>query len=438
MPVAEHVTHRLGLAEGTAMYVGAVLGPGVMSLPALGMAAAGPASVLAWLGLLAISVPVALCFAALGGRHPDGGGISAFVNRAFGASAAAAVGWWFYAAVPIGILAGALVGGHYVQAALNLGSGAQYGVAAGLLAIAFAANYVGLRISGRLQLTLTIVLVLLLLAVIAVAAPHASASRFHPFFPHGVGAVGNAALVVFYGFAGWEAAVHLSAEFRAPQRDLPRATKLTLAIVAVLYLSLVTVTIGVLGDAAGRSPVPMTRLLHTGIGEAAPPVAAVAAALLSLGAINTFIAGAARLGAALGRAGTLPAALARGGEPGQVPRISLTVQAVATFALTAVAARTGLDLRFLMSLTSVLLSSVTLAGLLAAARLLADRPVLRGAALAGALANLCVLAFGGWLLLVPVALAVMQKRRTSPVAGAPLRVRSVLSVLRRRAWDRPR
>lgn len=121
--------NRLGLSQGTALYIGAVLGPGVLALPALAAAAAGPASVLAWAALLAASVPIAVCFAALGARFPDGGGVSTFTARAFGARAAACVGWWFYAAVPVGVLAGALVGGQYVAGALGMGRGASLLVA---------------------------------------------------------------------------------------------------------------------------------------------------------------------------------------------------------------------------------------------------------------------------------------------------------------------
>ncbi|MGW0211706.1 hypothetical protein ACWDZ8_40305 [Streptomyces sp. NPDC003233] len=56
--------------QGAALYVGAVLGTGVIALPALAVRAAGPASLLAWLGLVVLSVPLAATFAALGARSP--------------------------------------------------------------------------------------------------------------------------------------------------------------------------------------------------------------------------------------------------------------------------------------------------------------------------------------------------------------------------------
>ena len=77
----------LGIASGAALYVGAVLGPGVLLLPALAAQAAGPASVLAWVGLLAASLAIAATFAALGVRHPVAGGAAAYVRAAYGARA---------------------------------------------------------------------------------------------------------------------------------------------------------------------------------------------------------------------------------------------------------------------------------------------------------------------------------------------------------------
>ena len=68
----------LTVAQGAALSVGAVLGTGVITLPALAAEVAGPASLLAWAALVLLSVPLASTFAALGARHPDGGGVSTY------------------------------------------------------------------------------------------------------------------------------------------------------------------------------------------------------------------------------------------------------------------------------------------------------------------------------------------------------------------------
>ncbi|WP_245606441.1 amino acid permease, partial [Streptomyces himastatinicus] len=180
---------RLGTGGGTALYAGAVLGPGVLALPALAAAAAGPASVLAWAALLVTSVPVAACFAALGARFPDGGGVATYVHRAVGPRAAAVVGWWFYGAVPVGVVAAAWIGGQYAAAAAGWSGTGTAAVAALVLAAALAANCRGLRLSSRVQLLLVGLLTALLLAAVLAAAPQVRAAHFTPFMPGGWGSV---------------------------------------------------------------------------------------------------------------------------------------------------------------------------------------------------------------------------------------------------------
>lgn len=401
-----NVRTGLGLRTGTALCMGAVLGPGVLALPSSAAAAAGPASVLAWAGLIALSLPVALVFAALGARHPDGGGVSAFVRQAFGAGAAAPVGWWFYWAIPLGVPAAALIGGEYVAAAAGWGGAAASVVAALVLAAAVLANLLGLRVSGRVQVLMAGLLVLLLCVTVAVCSAHVRGAHFTPFLPHGWSSVGSAVSVLFFAFAGWEAISHLSGEFTDPERDLPRVTLLAWAVVSCLYLGLAVVTIGVLGALAGTTSTPLTLVLERGIGSYARGVAAGAAVLLTFGAVNAYLAGGARLGAALARDGSLPRPLALG------TRRSLTLLAVACAAVLLAAApgMSGahgvLGLEVLLRATSACLAAVTLAGMLAAVVLLPRRSALHRCAIAGAALVTVVLAFCGPYVMVPAMLGV--------------------------------
>ncbi|GGU85001.1 amino acid permease [Streptomyces albospinus] len=397
---------RLGIGSGTALCAGAVLGPGVLSLPSLAAAAAGPASILAWVVLLAMCVPVAAAFAALGGRYPDGGGVATYVHRAIGPRAAAVVGWWFYGAVPIGVVSAAWIGGKYVADAAGWGDTGAAAVGGAVLAGSLVSNAVGLRMSGRVQLLLGGLLAAVLLCTVLAAAPQVSAAHFTPFMPGGWASVGSAASVLFFAFAGWEAASHLSGEFADPARDLPRVTRRTLAVITVLYLGLAVATVGVLGPAAADTDTPLTALLTRSVGGAARPVAAVAALFLTFGTANAYLAGASRLGAALGRDGAAPRWLAKGGAPGEVPRRSLAVLGAAAVVLALAAGSGGTDLDLLMRATATCLAAVTLAGLAAALVLLPRRTALWYGVLASSALTAGVLAFAGWLLLIPAALAV--------------------------------
>src|SRR6476619_6527042 len=201
---------RLTVAQGAALSVGAVLGTGVITLPA---EVAGPASLVAWAALVLLSVPLASTFAALGARHPDSGGVSTYVRRAFGPRAAGAVGWCFYFAVPVGAPPASMRAGGYVADVVGGGRTTTVVVAAALILGTGLMNLAGLRFSGRVQLGLATVLALLMTATVAVALPHGRTASLTPFAPSGWAAIATAAAVLVWGFAGCEAVASLAGDY---------------------------------------------------------------------------------------------------------------------------------------------------------------------------------------------------------------------------------
>ena len=288
----------LSTRTATALYVGAVLGPGVLILPALAAEAAGPASVLAWVGLLALSAPLAIAFAALGVRHPEAGGTAAYAREAFGARAAGVTGWWFLAGVVIGAPAVALIGGFYVAELIGAGREGAVAAAAGMMATVMATNAVGLRTSAKLQLGLAGLLAALLLVAVVTALPESRQENWAPFAPHGWASIGTAASLLMLSFIGWEAVSHLAGELKDPARQLPKAIFSALAVVVVLYLGLAVATVGVLGTAA-PSRVPLADLMAAGLGAPGRTATAALAVLLTMGAMNAYVAAAVKLAGAL-------------------------------------------------------------------------------------------------------------------------------------------
>jgi amino acid efflux transporter len=416
----------LSLPQGVALYVGAVLGTGVIALPALAARAAGPASLLAWLELVLASVPLAATFAALGARHPDSGGVSTYARRAFGPRTAAMVGWWFYAAVPAGAPAAAIFAGAYVEAAFGGGRTTVYATALALFTAVGLANYYGIRISGRVQLGLAGVLVALLAVAAAASLPQAHLSNLRPFAPHGWLAIGSAAALLVWSFAGWEAVTHLAAEFRRPARDLPRATAAAIVIVGGLYLAIASASILVLGAAAGETEAPLAELLARGLGGPAKAIAAIVALLLTLGVMNTYYAGAAKLGAALGRDGALPPWLAQGSQAGEIPQRSLGLTLVLGLLGLIVVAVTGVGTGPLVLATTGCFVMVYAVGVAAAIRLLPRRSAGWWTAVIAFATVLTLMATTGAYLAWPVAvgaaaLLYLRRRRPDTAAIVPRR-----------------
>src|SRR5262245_44883664 len=315
----------MGVLRGAALYVGALIGPGVLLVPALAAEAAGPASIVAWAALLALSAPLAVTFAALGVRHPVAGGVAAYVRAGFGEAAAAVTGAWFMTAIIIGGPAVSLIGGYYV--ADLTGSGMSVAVSVGLLmfGVVLAANAFGLRVSSGFQLVLSAVLVVVIATAVGVALPSRAGDNWTPFAPHGWWAIGDAASILIWLFIGWEAMAQLAGEFRRPERDLPRAMALAFGVVSLLYVGLAVATIAVTGG--GSSKVPLADLVAVGFGRAGRDATAVLAVALTMGTMNVYMGGSAKLAAALAQEGALPRWLAGDAER-SIPRRPLIVLAI--------------------------------------------------------------------------------------------------------------
>ena len=106
---------RLGIVQGTALYIASVLGAGLLVLPGLAAEVAGPASIVAVLAVLGLSVPLAGTFAVLASRYPDPGGVASYVRRALGDTAARMTGYWFMFGVCAGAPVVAVLGAEYVD-----------------------------------------------------------------------------------------------------------------------------------------------------------------------------------------------------------------------------------------------------------------------------------------------------------------------------------
>lgn len=410
-------TRSIGLGQGIALYVCAILGAGVLVLPGQAATIAGPASLLAWTFSALMGIPLAFTFAALATRFPDAGGAATYTAHAFGPSLGGIIGWWYFIAGSVGHTVVPLTAGYYVAAALGLDQHWAPAFAAGVLLIAVGTNLAGVEIGARVQIGLALGVGAILLVVILVALPQIEVSGGQPFAPHGIAGIGQAVVLLFFAFAGWEAIAHLSGEFRNVTRTLPLATLLTIVIVTVLYLGTAVAVIGTGSyGSPGRDRISLGIIIDNGLGLSAVVAVAIGAVVICLGTTNAFLTSISRLGFALGRDGWAPRSLAHRTAAG-VPVRSILLVAGIGFAGLAGAAVFGWGTETLVFIPSVLVLATYLLGSAAAIRLFSGGRRLV-AVVAVVLLSLTV-PFAGWHLVVPVAIAaavlVVGRRRIAAV-----------------------
>src|SRR5256714_13240110 len=96
-------TLPLSVPRASALYIGALFGPGLLLLPGLAAQQAGPASIIAWVALLGLSAIFAAVFAALGKAVPGAAGAAGYAAARLRPRAATMTRGW----VLIGVLSGA-------------------------------------------------------------------------------------------------------------------------------------------------------------------------------------------------------------------------------------------------------------------------------------------------------------------------------------------
>ncbi|HEX3515848.1 MAG TPA: APC family permease [Trebonia sp.] len=406
----------LTTARGTALYIGALLGPGLLLLPGLAAAEAGPASVLAWAGLLILSGLFAVVFGSLGRRFPSAGGVIGYVRAGLGQRASAIAGWSFLAGVVAGAPVVCLIGAGYVTELTGGGRLGRALIAALLLLAVMALAAGGLRASATAQLLLVSMLLAVVVVAVVGSAGSARAANWTPFAPHGWQAVGHAASTLMLSFVGWEAVAPLTTRFSDPSRQLPGVIGSALVVTSVLYLGLAIATIGVLGTGAGISA-PLAALLRDAAGPAGTVAAAVAAVVLTLGAVNAYVTGATEMAVELARQGDARPAAGAAMRP--APRF-LAAIAASSFALISLYGLGLVSPAALVAIPTTLFLVVYLGCMASAARVL--RGPARLAAAPAAVIVAVVLAFCGLALLAALAL-VLAVCSARPIALAAAQIR---------------
>lgn len=402
------LARRLTWIHGSAMAIGAVLGSGILILPAVTAQEAGPAALMAWGLMAALSFPLAMTLGRLGSAYPHAGGIVEYVRVAWGPRAGRITAWLFVGTIPLGVPIIALIGAHYAARAFFLPAWTIPGIAAGLLGGSLALHRRGVELAGWIQVLVLALIATLIVAAIALASPHVQGIAFYPWAPHGWVPVGTSAVAIFWCFVGWEMVGHLAEEFRCPARDLRRTFIIAPTLVGVLYLGLLVVTVGTHAYGAGHTLTPFSQLVQIGFGRVGAQVTGVVALLITAVAIHGNIAGFSRMVYSQARAGVFPSWLARMNPGYQTPTMALHALAI-DFALVLT-----IDVVFHVNLQTLILGPSTVflvlysLAMAAALKLLPSHGtrmrLLPGVALVICLA---LMPFSGWVLLYPLGLAAL-------------------------------
>lgn len=333
------VSRQLNTFDVTNLVVGSIIGADVYVAAALGARLLGPASILVWVLAGLIAIVIALSFSHCAAILPKVGGPYAYVRDVAGPFKGFLVGWalllaeWFSLAVfPVAFTQ------YFLSFIPNLSQMAQIMLKGVFIAIIFLTNVVGVRMAGKFNDLLTIgklgpLLLLMGAGLISVLLqPQVTLGRFHPFFIGGPANFGQALVLIFWAYAGFELSTLPADEIQDARRTIPRAIAAGMLIVMVFYLATNFAIIANVDQAAlASSPAPLTVAaanifgLLPGLGIWGSLMVAVGALISITGADESGTIGTSRLAFAMSIDGLLPRAFSRLHSSFRTPYIGLAV-----------------------------------------------------------------------------------------------------------------
>ena len=274
----------VGLVDAIAVLVGVTIGSGIFRVPATVAAQLhAPGSViLCWVLGGVIALFGALTVAELAGALPRSGGIFAWLLESFGPLPAFLFGWTELAVIRAASLgATSTIFAEYLGYFVPLGHMQLRYVAATVIVIIGAVNYVGVRRAALVMSVATIAkyAAVMALGLLAFTAATGSVSHFTPAWEGGVqlSLLASALIPVMWTYDGWADLSFMGGEVKNPQRTLPLALILGTVCVMLVYL---VINIGfmfvlTLPQMAG------SRLIAAAVAEHIPLFGGIGAAVVS-------------------------------------------------------------------------------------------------------------------------------------------------------------
>jgi amino acid transporter len=324
----------LSVRQAAFIGVGSMVGAGIFALLGSAGEVAGAA---VWVSFLLAGIVAALqgySFAKLGARYPSAGGFLEYVIRGWGEGHFTGVIAWMLLAVNAIITAMVSVSfGSYASDAFTDSGDWVKPFAVLILLVMTALNVLGSQMVARAQ-TVVVVVVVGMLTVFSVATWSSADPGLLAFsgYPPFADIVSSVALT-FFAFLGFGVITFTAKDLADPQRQLPRAVYLALAIATVVYLG---VSIGVFGtltvqeviDSGGTA---LAVAAEPTLGQAGYWMMTVTALFATAGATNSGLYPATGLGDEMAARGQFPPAM--GARVGGRASTGIVVTAIAAIIL---------------------------------------------------------------------------------------------------------
>lgn len=240
---------KLRTFDLTIIVISLVIGMGIFRTPSEVAANAGTPTIfyLAWISGCLVSLCGALTFAEIGSRYPAAGGFYKIFSHCYSPRFAFMVNWITVISNAASVAAVAMIGSAYIAKMVfpeMPEHTASQIISVAMIVVLLLVNLLGIKVSAKLLsglMILKIVLILILIsaaffitkeyaATVAVAKPPVDHSPLKAFI--------LCFIPVFFTFGGYQLTINFGGDVKNPNRTIPRAIFVGIAVILVLYLGI--------------------------------------------------------------------------------------------------------------------------------------------------------------------------------------------------------
>lgn len=345
--VEERVALRrqLNTFDVTNLVVGSIIGADIYVAAALGARLVGPFSLVIWFVAGIMAIIIALSFSYCATILPRTGGPYVYARETLGPFYGFLVGWslllaeWFSLVVfPVAFVT------YFLSLFPGLSPNIQILLKGIFIVTIFVTNTLGIKLAGKFNDILTIAKLspLVLFAIVGLLyvllKPDAVVTNLTPFLSGDIRNFGQALVLIFWAYAGFELSTLPADEIREPEKTLPRAIILGMFIVMVFYMITNFIIVSVVSEQAlAASTAPLVTAAKSVL-RIYPVLAAAGGLVIAFGAIISIMGadesgtiGTSRLLFALSVDGLLPHAFSRLHKAYRTPYIGLSLICITAF-----------------------------------------------------------------------------------------------------------
>jgi fructoselysine transporter len=249
----------LSLWQATAINMIDMVGIGpFVTLPIIVTLMHGPASILAWLLGALLAYMDGMVWAELGAKWPQAGGSYVFLQKIFSGKKLGKMMpflfiWQTTIQAPLVIASGAIGFSKYFSFLVPLTDIQKKMVSGTLVLLLITLLYRNIKSIGKISVVLWVITGGTILWLIISGLGSFNAAQAFDFNFEGFDssallfvALGKSSLNAVYSYLGYYNVCHLGGEIKGPEKNIPKSILISITGIAVLYLAMQTVVLGVL------------------------------------------------------------------------------------------------------------------------------------------------------------------------------------------------